>query len=70
MLPVRIVFYWFVPGRFTVGRIVLLLNIYIFSGRTLLNKESPDRNPGSLKIQYPMKNRYTNGIRGSQIVSG
>jgi hypothetical protein len=66
MLPVRIVFYWFGAGRFTSGRIVLLLNFYIFSGRELLKKEEgPDRNPGPLKIQYPMKNRYTNGVRGS-----
>jgi len=70
MLPVRIVFSWPGPGRFTWRKIVLLLNFYIFIGRKLLNKEGPDRNPGLLKIQYPMKNRYTNGVRGSQIVSG
>lgn len=34
-----------------------------------LKEKGPDRNPGLLKIQYPMKNRYTNGVRGSQIVS-
>jgi hypothetical protein len=33
-----------------------------------LKEKGPDRNPGLLKIQYPMKNRYTNGVRGSQIV--
>jgi len=28
-------------------------------------RKGPDRNPGLLKIQYPMKNRYTNGVRAS-----
>jgi hypothetical protein len=65
MLQVRIVFFRYSLVRITYGWIVLLLKFYTSLFGRGVNDEGPDRNPGLLKIQYPMKNRYTNGVRGS-----
>jgi hypothetical protein len=63
MLPVRIVFstlFW----KFYTGADRIVAKILHF-GRETYNEEGPGRNPGLLKIQYPMKNQYTNGVRAS-----
>jgi hypothetical protein len=66
MLPVRIVLYWFGTGRITSGEDRIVAKFLHFQRKeTVKKQEGPDRNPGPLKIQYPMKNRYTNGVRGS-----
>jgi len=64
-----------VKNRATGADCIFLWKIYRWKDRivakilhfllTYCKKKGPDRNPGPLKIQYPMKNRYTNGVRAS-----